>query len=337
MAIISFFMITCHCYAQRSDFATHDFKKADDIALGTTNVGLEDLPRLSYHLTSQLSTDAEKFRAIYRWVCANVANDYGLYERNMRKRRRFQNDTLKLNTWNRKFRTISFEKLLKNKRTICTGYAYLIHELSRLSNINCEIVHGFARTSTTDVSQLDVPNHSWNAVELNGKWYLCDPTWASGIPNSSTYQFQFDYNDGFFLPNPDLFALNHYPLDRKWLLFDTSAFSFNTFLNAPVLYGGTFKKLTMYDQPREMHFDLLTHESVFFKVQLHEPILKGAVKLMIDNGTTTRKISPELITIEDHQLSLEYSFENAGFYDVHLYIGEDIVATHTVKVSLTRN
>ena len=75
--------------AQVSDFKHLDFTKADSIALSLKKEKLTNLPELSYKLTSNLDTDAERFRAIYRWVCANIANDYGLYLKNNRKRQRF--------------------------------------------------------------------------------------------------------------------------------------------------------------------------------------------------------------------------------------------------------
>ena len=71
--------------AQRSDFDAIDFKKADSIALTHKNAGLKNLPELAHHLTSDLDTEVEKFRAIYMWVCTNVANDYRLYLKNKKK------------------------------------------------------------------------------------------------------------------------------------------------------------------------------------------------------------------------------------------------------------
>src|SRR5690606_26345265 len=150
---------------------------------------------------------------------------------------RFKSDSLKLKAWNDTFRKLSLRTLMEDQRAICTGYAYLVQEMSKLAGIACEVVHGYARTSTIPLKTLDMPNHSWNAVKLDGKWYLCDPTWASGVPNASTFRFEFRYNDGFFLTDPKLFAINHHPVDAKWLLIDDGAPSFEDFLEAPIFYG----------------------------------------------------------------------------------------------------
>ncbi len=320
-------------HAQISDFDTIDFTKADRIALECKNERLNNLPELSYKLTSKLTTDVERFRAIFTWVCGNIANDYVYYTKNMRKRQRYKNDSLKLQNWNSQFRKATLKKLIKNNKTICTGYAYLIKKLSDLANIDCEIVHGFARTSTVDVEKLDVPNHSWNAVKLNGKWYLCDPTWASGIPNPSTSIFEFQYNDGFFLSNPKLFAINHFPVDKKWLLLDDfDKTSFKAFIEAPIIYGKAYANLNNHFEPQKMHNTILKNEKVTFKFELLKPVVVKDVKLLIDSGYNSKKINPDSTTIKNQLLTVEYKFKYTGFYDVHFFIKGDLISTYTFKV-----
>lgn len=326
------FIFTFQSNAQISDFDEIDFHKADRIALECKNLGLKNLPELSHQLTSNLTTDVERFRAIYLWVCQNIANDYGRYEKNMHKRKRFKNDSLKLNAWNQHFRKLSFEKMLKHQKTICTGYAYLVKELSDLAHIKCEIIHGFARTSAIDVETLDVPNHSWNAVELNGKWYLCDPTWASGIPDPTTSFFKFQYNDGFFLTLPKLFATNHFPEDKKWLLLDTGVPTFENFLEAPLTYSKAYNYMCFYVEPKKMHNTIQKNEKVIFKFQLLKPVNEKDVHLSIDNGDYSNTFHPDSVTIKNQLLTIEYKFKAAGFYDVHLMIGSDLISTYTFKV-----
>lgn len=332
ISLVACFLLAFQGTAQKSDFAHINFQKADRIALECKTEGLDNLPKLAQQLTSQLDTDVERFRAIYRWVCANVANDYKLYQRNMRKRQRFKNDSLKLTEWNNRFRKLSFKTLLDDQKTICTGYAYLVKELSKLANINCEVVNGYAKTSTIDTERLTMPNHSWNTVELNGKWYLCDPTWASGTPNPESLRFEFNYNDGFFLAEPKLFAVNHFPEDTKWLLLDANQPTFQDFLDAPIIYGKTYTNLSVYNAPSKMHYELKKNEPLKFNCQLLKTINTEDVKLLIDNGSHSNMTQPKSITITDNILTFEHAFDRTGFYDVHLYFGLDLIATHTVRV-----
>ena len=78
MRYLLLFLVALQSHAQKSDFKQISFKKADSIAFAFKNEGLDNMPQLAYKLTSGLSTDVERFRAIYKWVCANIANDLSL-------------------------------------------------------------------------------------------------------------------------------------------------------------------------------------------------------------------------------------------------------------------
>ena len=326
------FLLACQSYAQVADFDATDFSKADSMALACQDEGLNNLSELTYKLTAGLTTDAERFRAIYLWVCTNIANDYNLYLKNDRKRQRFEKDSLKLENWNTKFNKTLFKKLLKNEKTICTGYAYLVKKLANLADLNCEIVHGYGRTSTTNMDDFHTPNHSWNAIQLNGKWYVCDPTWASGLQNGDTYKFRFQYNDGFFLTNPKLFVINHFPVDNKWTLLDNEAPTFTDFLEAPIIYGKAYNTLSAHNAPKKMHNTIKKHEKITFNYLLQKPVAQEDISLLIDNGHSPRKTKPTSASIENNALTLEHQFDTNGFYDVHVFIGEDLISTYTVKV-----
>ncbi|MGH1384272.1 transglutaminase domain-containing protein [Kordia sp.] len=330
---IFLFVFVFQANAQISDFQNVSFEKADEIALKYKDETLHNLPDLVYKLTSELDTDEERFRAIFKWVCSSVANDYKLYTRNKRKRQRYKNDSVKLNQWNTKFQKIVFRRLLKNRTTICTGYAYLVKELANLADIECEMVHGYARTSTMNVEKLDTPNHSWNAVKLNGKWYLCDPTWASGIPNPETYQFQFDFNSGFFLSDPKIFAINHHPIKEKWFLLEGSTPSFQAFLDAPIIYGKAYTYFSDHSYPQKLENEVQRNKNFNFKLQLQKEVQKEDINLVIESSFSERKIHPEQISIQEKSLSIDYKFEYTGYYDVHLYIKEDLISTYTVEVT----
>lgn len=331
--VILFFVTTMfQSYAQLSDFEHINFEKADNLAFIHKGEKLKSLPILAQKLTSGLTTDVEKFRAIYKWVSTNISNDYNFFLKHKNKTYRFKDDSLKLEYWNERFKKKMFKKLLKRKKTICTGYAYMVRELSRLADLNCQIVNGFGRLSTTDIDTFHIPNHSWNAVRLNGKWYLSDPTWASGLisPNG---RFKFNYNDGFFLTPPELFVKNHYPLDKKWMLInEDEAPSFDAFLETPVIYGNAYKRLILHDVPQKLHNIIAENEKIIFKYQLLKPIDINQISLLIDNGFDVKTIKPRIQLKENNILILEYKFDRIGFYDVHFSIGNDLISTYTFKV-----
>ncbi|WP_299128098.1 transglutaminase domain-containing protein [uncultured Winogradskyella sp.] len=319
-------------YAQIQDFKSINFEKADNIALVNKGENLYNLPDLTYKLTDGLTTDVEKFRAIYVWVCQNIANDYGLYHLNKSKRERFKNDSIKFNAWTTKFRKKLFKKLLNNKRTICTGYAYMLKTLCDLADLECEIIQGYGRVSTTNIENLELPNHSWNAIKLNGKWYLCDPTWASGIPDPETNNFTYNYNDGFFLANPKLFAINHFPIDHKWWLLDDEVPTFRAFLASPIIYGSAYKHLDQHGKPKQMHHVLKKGEALIFEYLTKTTLKKSDVRFYIDSGYNQWKTEPTSQVISGKTLLLKHQFKSKGYFDVHLYLKENLIATYTVEV-----
>lgn len=330
--IVFFFAFVFNVQAQLSDFENINFEKADAIAKKYKGEELHNLNQLVEKLTEHLNSDVERFRAIYMWVCTNISNDYSLYSKNTRKRNRYLNDPVLLETWNAEFKKEIFKQLVENKQTICTGYAYLVKEMAQIADIECEIVHGYGKTSTMNVDNITAPNHSWNAVKINNKWYLCDPTWASGLIDPDTFQFKFDFKDGLFLPSPELFVMNHYPLDKKWMLIETNQPTFEMFLQAPLIYNRAYANLSDHIFPLEMHNIIKKDVPIAFKYKLAKSIDSSNVMLMIDDGHQTIETKPLKSQLSDSYLTIEYQFEKRGFYDVHLVINNDLISTYTFRV-----
>lgn len=316
---------------QLQDFGDIDFKVADSIALTLFGEDLTNLPVLSYQLTSALSTDVEKFRAIYSWVCLNIINDVDAYQLNKVKREKLADKQMSLNEWNEKFRKRMFKNLLEKQSTVCTGYAYLISELASLSGLRCEIVNGYGRTAAVSLSNNAIPNHSWNAVEIHGKWYLCDATWSSGGLLIEESIFLKDYNDGYFLAEPDLFAYSHYPIDTFWLKTNSKT-SFDTFLSKPLVYKYAFSYQIKPIEPAKMNVDLKRNESLDFVVHIEKENIAAKLSLSIVQGNWTKDVNLNILSQTDGIYEFDYTFNRKGTYDVHLKVDDDYVATYSVRV-----
>lgn len=318
--------------AQSWDFKDTSFKSADSLAFINKEASLKDMPQLVYNLTNGLETDVERFRAIYLWVCNNIKNDYALYAKNKRKRKKYSEDSLKLEAWNAKFRKKIFNTLRKRKRTICTGYAYTIKIMSDLADINCEIVNGFGKASSGNPDDLRYPNHSWNAVKLNNKWYLCDPTWSSGFQNPKTGKFEFGYNDGLFLASPELFSINHFPIEARWFLTENKP-TFQEFLNAPIVYNDAYTVLEKFFSPQNFYNRVLENHTakINFSLLPNDRTEQHNYVLQIDNGYNTKTITPD-IEVTERKLQLSHKLEKVGLYDIHLRIDDLLVATFVYEV-----
>ncbi len=213
-----FFFILYPVTGQQQDFTHIDFTRAETNARQYLGEDLSNLPVLTYKLTAHLTTDVERFRAIYYWVTHTIEGNNHLLSTNDRQVKKLRNSPQELKQWQHTFTAKVFVTLQKDKSTVCTGYAYLIQKMTQYAGIECEIVNGFGLANAKQFKEGDPPNHSWNAVKLNGKWYLCDATWAAGYTIVTEDKFEFDYDNKYFLMEPSQFSKDHKPQDRRWLL-----------------------------------------------------------------------------------------------------------------------
>ncbi|MBD0833075.1 transglutaminase domain-containing protein [Aestuariibaculum sediminum] len=334
MKTILFFLFSVGvANAQISDFKAVDFTQADHMAKLYEGEGLDNMPALVYKLTNTLTSPIEKFRAIYMWVCNNIACDINQDNTVTRKRQVFKNDSLGYVNWNNTYKKKAFKKLLKHNKTMCTGYAYLIKELCFLAQIDCVIINGYGRTANANVESLELVNHSWNAVNLNNKWYLCDATWSSGY-NLIGSGFIKSYNDGYFLTNPELFALNHYPVDKKWLLNNDKKMS--EYVLAPLVYGHTFRYGVEPVSPDKLHVQAIVDDEIDFRFKALNGINPETLAMVRFVGDDLVKLKIYDVVKEQDQISFKCQFKRKGVFDAHLKINDDIIATYVVEVATNK-
>ena len=329
-----FLFIHFYSFAQIEDFSTVSFEKADRIASNLHVKELTNLPNIAYKLTHALNTPVEKFRAIYTWVALNIESDYYYQEKILKNRKKRIKDTVALNAWNEQNLSVFFEKLVTKKKTICTGYAYLVRELAGFVGINCKIIDGYGRNGNQNIGELEIPNHSWNAVSLNNKWYLCDPTWSSGYAFVSRKKVEFihKYTDGYFLADPTLFIKNHYPLDEQWtLLKDVPTTA--TFVSAPLIYNASFQHKIMPIKPEKFRLIVGQNQFVNFEFKILNELKKEDVAIEIINGNAKSMSIPIFLKSELNRLKFKHKFLKRGLFDVHIKIKDDVVATFVVKVN----
>jgi len=213
---------------------------------------------------------------------------------------------------------------------MCTGYAYLIKELCHLANIEAIIIDGYGRTAEDNVKKLKTTNHSWNAVKLNKKWYLCDATWSSRYMVAGNI-FVNDYNDGYFLTDPALFGKNHFPTLQKWAL--DKNLSSTVFVNAPLVYGEAFKHKITPLYPQNMDVSINKNDEIQFSFKTTKNISDKNIALVYYRGTKENLLKISNIKKEDKTISFSYIAHHLGTYDTHLKINDDIVATYILKVT----
>jgi len=332
LLFIALYFIVFHHVAQQTDFKHINFKKADSIAHLYKNNSLNNLPLLSYKLTYRLNTDVEKFRAIYMWVCKNIKSDYNLTEKVLSKGEKYRNNPEALLIWNTSIKDKFLKKLLTEKKTICTGYAFLTKELCALANIDCKIINGYAKSPDFNTNKL-FPNHSWNAVKLNNKWYLCDPTYASGYFSVEENKSVFDYNDGYFLTDPNLFVINHYPTNKKWLLTSNTTYSIQNYIDAPFIYGETYKHKITPLLPNTLEKEVSINEKIPFEFYIDTKLAIEKITLTQSNGWKEKTITPKNYIFKNGIFKFNHQFVKKGLYDVHIKVADEVIVSYTIKVT----
>ncbi|NTV84814.1 MAG: hypothetical protein HGA23_11035 [Bacteroidales bacterium] len=111
---------------------------------------------------------------------------------------------------------------LQTKKSGCEGTARLFYELCTASQLECEVIFGYALGYSYDNNKAARPNHGWNAVKINDKWELVDATWGSGGSTSEdgkeVYITELDLR--YLFADPKNFVIDHFPQQARWQLME---------------------------------------------------------------------------------------------------------------------
>lgn len=105
------------------------------------NLDAEENKLLEKLGVASMTSDYQKVKAIYDWVCANVSYDYSYY------------------------RHSAYHAMIE-RTAVCEGYALLMYRLLLKAGIDNRMVAG--------------GNHAWNIVKLGDAYYNLDATWDAG-------------------------------------------------------------------------------------------------------------------------------------------------------------
>ena len=203
-----------------------DFAKVDNIVKSYPTT-YNSMDRLASRINSDFSRDDEKARAIFTWIARNIRYDnspealgakpikysYSTESERLAKVAEIENDLA--------------SRTLRSKKAVCHGYAMLYKIVAAKTGLESTVIYGTAKIRPQDIGKSpDAGNHAWNAVKLNGQLKLLDVTWGAGGMTGGSSAFNISFDDKYFLTSPEVFFLNHYPTDKKWLLTDKSPSDF---------------------------------------------------------------------------------------------------------------
>ena len=125
-----------------------------------------EVATLLAQLDVDASSDYEKVKAVYDWMCRHITYDYA---------------NLGDNDYLLKYTAYA---ALVNGTSVCQGYANLFYRLCLELGLDCRICFG------QSLSNGKKGNHTWNLVRVDGKYYYVDATWGSALVDGEpNYQY----------------------------------------------------------------------------------------------------------------------------------------------------
>ncbi len=191
-------LLSTFCFSQTNNYQLN-YSKTD---IHQPKEVEESPSALVMALTKNKNGDKEKFDAIFAWVASNISYNYQQY---------FSSDgSVESNV----------KRILKNKSGICLDYAALMDSLCALAGLTNVTVYGYVRDNISDVNDsLFFDNHAWNAVKLDGDWFVYDVTFASGKEKRDWTKFSkriLKWRDKY----PAKYKRKRYRIRKRFFAFD---------------------------------------------------------------------------------------------------------------------
>ena len=201
-----------------SKYVQVDYSAIDAYARNAPESVARNLKMLSAYLTEPAKSDLAKARSVYAWITSHIQYDEATF-----RGQRYSSEVEYAN------------RSLRSRKAVCTGFALLFKHLLGPAGIEVANIKGYARTFDSEAGQpIQRVDHEWNAVRLDGDWYLLDIAWAQTTAKNG------NANDYFFLTEAVEFAANHFPTDPRWQLLGNTI-SKTQFDQFPKLYDAYFR------------------------------------------------------------------------------------------------
>lgn len=202
------------------------------------------------------------------------------------------------------------------------------------AGITCEVISGYGRNEL-DRMGYGVIDHAWNAVFINNKWYLSDPTWAAGYVNADFNQFRKRFNKNYFLADPFFFALDHYPKNPDWL-FLTDKPTLKSFLNSPYKGQGFIDNKLNHYKPEGGSIKLKGDSVIKFAFTSNLPsdsLKKVSVDVYAKSKFIFKHLRSEVCPLKVNQEGyyyFDFIVKEKGLFRIRIFIGRKLAFTYEV-------
>lgn len=275
----------------------YDFSTIDRHALDTPYSSERSIPALTSYLFKTAENDKEKVRAIFRWITSRISYDTSaLFSGNV-------GDTSPAGT-------------LKNRSSICMGYAGLFKALCEQAGIECVIIDGYAKGYSYRAGDKigERTNHAWNAVKIDGKWRLVDSTWGAGHLDSRG-KFVKDYEEFYFFTPPHLFIINHLPANPEFQFLEkpVTTKQYDELIKLSPLF---FKLGFTLDDLSHKNVNIRTNENLVIRLK---GTRSAALAAQVENRSGQEIPDAALVRVSGGEFMVSAVFKNSGEYTLRIY------------------
>ena len=143
-----------------------------------------NIAKLTANVTKDMSSEEDKVLAIHEWVTHQL---------------KWKNSK----AYETSYKTV--KKALFKRKGPASSYVILFDEMCKFAKIESEIVRGNVTPEYSvnyDPKAYEISNHSWNAVKINGSWFVIDVTFDAGYIKKKKYPVKNFIEKNIKIPYP---------------------------------------------------------------------------------------------------------------------------------------
>lgn len=185
--ILLLFFFSSYNVAQAQTF---EDTRVDNAALNIPVSQTYSTADIAEYVKKNFDSDRKRLRAIYIWVASNLKYDTD------------SSNVINLGP----DPAAKITAALRRRKGVCENYAAIFNDICIKAGLTTFVVDGYTKQN----GFVDKTGHSWCAVLVDNKWFLCDPTWDTDNGSNTKY----------FLAEPEEMISSHMPFDPMWQLLD---------------------------------------------------------------------------------------------------------------------
>lgn len=197
-------------------------------------------------------SDYQKVHAMADWLSSNVAYNWSLDEE-VGKVSSTSEEYNKFYAYSEFY----LEGVFLNRLAVCNGYAKAMSLMCGIEGIKCYKVKGGSGRSSGTIG--NYPQHAWNKIEIDGKWYVVDTTWANERYSDGKDTFEVLKHNTLFMSERESgngAGGAHYEMYTGMYTGRYAGESYDIFANTFFKYGGNMHDMVI-DSAEELETLLL--------------------------------------------------------------------------------